>query len=976
MPRGTRVWIPAKPYGWMSAEIFGWSGWDSYQVQVPGLRNLLKLPADKLLVRWNRPLGDPVAAVALGFCDSPKIYQARRLFREEINFQRRVSSGYSAVLSAPVHLYQHQLDTVARVLQDPIPRYLLADEVGLGKTIVAGLIIRQLLLDDASATALIAVPTTLTAQWESELAGRLLLDIGLGNSVRVVTHAQLARHAAGQPDGAGAMYSMVVVDEAHNLLREMDRYPALTGWLHRSPGLLLLSATPVRGGDPVTLLRLLNLIDPAAYPVANVVDFTERLRGRESEATDLQLLRNHRASLRQRGRALERLAARYRADPVVAELAAACREAEDLKAPVWTDLFNHIRETYRISRRMIRHRRTTIAAEYPAPGRRLHLVPIADPARPLVDGFLDRYRELAQASNDMMFANAVMHALGGPHPLLRHLESRLSSAPGTRESIPSESRALFENSAARLRMARTDTRLRAAEDLIDDRLRAGKKVLVAATSAVARDFHAAASSRWPGLVGSHLAAAEDVTRGERDVRAFQSGGDLRVLVVDHSVEEGRNLQAAHTLLNLDLPLDFNRIEQRIGRVDRFGAHSEPAEIVVFAEPRSVWLTSYLRLLIDGIGIFDRSVSTLHSQLGELFTRLLGDLLAQGHSAYELDPEQVRQSLQFELEEIDLVEELESVSMGTEFDDVRVAELRESERDVARIRMAINHLTSVPDGVALQPVEDPRTGVVRFASSRVGVRVPGLTDEEVESVRPLLGRRATYDREVAAADVGVAPLRIGNPVVEWLDRHLRTDERGRAWALLRRYAGISYPTLWMNVDFLVEFDAASLDGHRVGAQERLTRRGEGLFPPSIIRTWVNPHGPLDDESLESVLEMPFDPRQDVILRGRAWQQVLEDIPDWAKLCRLSGEVALDELWRRLDLSQAVGRAMDRSAAEAETRIGILKTRTRRLISAFERAGAEADLRREEQIAGALSRGISSPAVSVVACGAVVLWPVAA
>jgi hypothetical protein len=83
----------------------------------------LRLRGDRFTIRWNRPLTDPVGAVALGFCDSPEYYEARRAFLDQLVRQRSAARGFTAVLSAPVELFQHQLDTVARVLSDPVLRY-------------------------------------------------------------------------------------------------------------------------------------------------------------------------------------------------------------------------------------------------------------------------------------------------------------------------------------------------------------------------------------------------------------------------------------------------------------------------------------------------------------------------------------------------------------------------------------------------------------------------------------------------------------------------------------------------------------------------------------------------------------------------------------------------------------------------------------------------------------------------------------
>ncbi|MDP8929479.1 MAG: SNF2-related protein, partial [Actinomycetota bacterium] len=595
--RGMRVWLKGEPYGWHASEVTGWAGFDQYYVRVAGLYRDLKLPGSRIVIRWNRPLTDPVSAVANGLCDSPEYYEARRAFLDQLVRQRCASRGFTALLSAPVELYQHQLDTVARVLSDPVLRYLLADEVGLGKTIEAGLVLRQLLLDDAEATALVSVPAALVHQWRRELRDRLLLDDVLERSrVRLVSHDDLA------DEGALHKHALVVVDEAHRLLPHLERRPGLRDDLQHGRGLLLLSATPMRGNLSI-FLGLLNLVDPVAFPREDLDSFRKRVQQREQEASNLQVLSSRRASLRQRGAVLENLLLLHGADPMVVRLIDECRTAEDIESPSWSDLTNYVRETYRISRRMIRHRRDSGAIEgYPVVGRQAVFVPVVDPARAVVDEFLEQYRDhLGERSACRSYSQAVLHGLGGPRALLHHLRRRLAAEAGTPRAVPQSDRALLEATVARLRLTETSTRMRLALDVVQDRLDRGLKVVVVGTSSdTAREFLEAAEARWRGLVGGHLDHIEQAAR-EEEVLSFLETCGGRVLVSDHTLEEGRNLQDAQVLVNLDLPLDPIRLEQRIGRLDRFARRTQPAEVVVFTEPNSEWVAAHVRLLDEGIG---------------------------------------------------------------------------------------------------------------------------------------------------------------------------------------------------------------------------------------------------------------------------------------------------------------------------------------------------------------------------------------
>ncbi|NJC70851.1 hypothetical protein HC031_14155 [Planosporangium thailandense] len=911
---------------------------------------------------------DPISAVAKGLCDSPEYYEARRPFVDQLVRQRSASRGYSAVLSAPIELYQHQLDTVSRVLSDPVLRYLLADEVGLGKTIEAGLILRQLLLDDSQATVLVSVPVELVHQWEGELRNRLLLDDAtMERRLRLVPHDETA-------DESGIrQHSLVVVDEAHRLIPHFSRRPELREDLLHTKGLLLLSATPLHGHISA-FLDLLNLVDPAAFPRDDLDGFRERVEQREREATSLQVLASRRANLRQRGAVLDGLLVRHGVDPVVAALVQECRSTDDLTAPAWSDLINYVRETYRISRRMIRHRRNSATTEeYPVAGRQATVVAIADPARAVVDEFLEQYRDhLVGRSACLPFAQAVLYGLGGPRALMHHLERRLAAEPDSPEAVPLLDRALLEATVARLQLTDTSTRLRLAIEVVQERLDRNLKVVVIGTSSdIAREFLEFAKTQWDGLVVEHLSGVER-DMGERNVWSFLTGPGGRVLVGDHTLEEGRNLQDAQVLVNLDLPLDPNRLEQRIGRLDRFARRTQPAEIVAFTEPDSDWVTAHLRLLDEGIGVFDQSVATLQRKLGELFEDVLGRLPCEGSRAFDVDLPALRASLEDERVEIDLLEELESVTAASDFDEAGLAELRDAERDVAGLRASFARLTSARGGIGLRPQEDPRTGLVRFGVEHGDV-ISGVPDDRAEELLPLLARPRTYARDVAISRGGAAPLRIGDPLVDWLADYLHADERGRARAVLRRYAGVREAALWLACDFLIEFDPAYLGAADKAARRRLRRRGDALLPPTIVRTWTDSVGAAPIILEREVLALPFDQGSDLVIRGQVWNDVLSALPDWRQLCRASGEAAFDQVQAMPILTSVPMVAAERASQEAAARLAVLHARSQWLRSASERASAERELKREELLGQALVQGTLRPAVSIIACGAVVLWP---
>ena len=221
------------------------NGLVEYEVRFPNGRQA-DFSETRLFVRaWNAP-EDPAEVLAAGGAESQYLHDRRNAANGALLSLRSAAQGLTSIPSAGVDFVPHQVAAVRRVLTDPIQRYLLADEVGLGKTIEAGLIVRQHLIDDPDTSVLIVVPSHLREQWRAELSGKLRLN-QFGEAFECVSHADLER-VTRVPD-------ILVVDEAHHLVG------TAAGPLARSAGrlrelavrttvLLLLSATPALGDGP------------------------------------------------------------------------------------------------------------------------------------------------------------------------------------------------------------------------------------------------------------------------------------------------------------------------------------------------------------------------------------------------------------------------------------------------------------------------------------------------------------------------------------------------------------------------------------------------------------------------------------------------------------------------------------------------------------------------------------------------------
>jgi hypothetical protein len=957
IPDGTRVWLRGVPFGWQPGEIRRQLTGNRYEVSLVGQVHRLPLRQDLFKVRWSRPLEKPVEAIANGMAEAPTYYEARSALLSELVRQRSACHGLTAAISAPISLFQHQIDTAARVLADPVMRYLLADEVGLGKTIEAGIVIRQFLIDDPGARVLVLCPETLMGQWTSELCDRMGLGEFLRNTnLKVASHSGLL---SSRSSHWVASYELIVIDEAHNMLPRVEPDSELGQLLSRVNCLLALSATPMRG-DLETFRRLLALVDPVAFGQSTPDSFRAQLEERERSARDIQLLTTRRASLRQKTEALDNIEADIPDDTTVRDLVKACRSSEDPRGSEWDELSDYIREIYRLSRRMIRHRRSNdVLASYSVAGRIPTFIEIADPTRSAVDDFLESYRiRLSGDNSDVLFALAVSHALAGPIAMREFLKNPTSE----------DDRAFFEMATARMEMIGLDHRLNVAADVIADRVRLEQLVVVTSMfpAALAR-----IESMLDELVGSHKVYRHlfSMRPEDRDdsVSYFLGNYGGGVLLADASVEEGRNLQEAEVLVNLDLPLDVNQLEQRIGRLDRYVARQKPAEIVVFTESGSEWVSAQIKLLKDGIGVFDESVSTVQRLLTNVLSELVGNLISKGADAFGVGLEALRSDLEVERENIDVLEELESIEAASVFTPEAFDELLEYESNADNLRNALHRFTIGAGSLALGPTESS-DGVVTFG----GARGIGLSADEGLELERLLKPKA-YARLATLQNPGVMPFRVGDPLVDWLQNYLRVDERGRASAFARAVPRLQSPALWLHCEFLVEFDASQSEIPSESALRRLSRRAEAHLQPMRLDTWTDASGRAPENLVQEVLSRPFSARQDKVLRGEIWEDILAELPAWQRLCRDSADVAWEEIRNSESLAMALAAAVESTEEDTARRLAILEARALRLSVGSEWNAVRNELDFERQTAGSLLAGIRAPSIRMVACGACVLWP---
>ena len=172
------------------------------------------------------------------FFNRMKVSQNRHLIENAVY-------GFDILAGCRAFLLPHQISTIARCFESRPIRYMLADEVGLGKTVEACSILKILMSEKDSFRALIIAPNALVSQWKNELFYKYSLSASvssLNSQVCIFPLETLVNSLS----ATIVPWDLVIVDETHRLLKSDPLYNSILSLSRRIPHILLLSATPIQ----------------------------------------------------------------------------------------------------------------------------------------------------------------------------------------------------------------------------------------------------------------------------------------------------------------------------------------------------------------------------------------------------------------------------------------------------------------------------------------------------------------------------------------------------------------------------------------------------------------------------------------------------------------------------------------------------------------------------------------------------------
>lgn len=866
--RETRVYVSSASGQWHVGRIKDYDAaaapYIDYVVKFPNGR-VADLSERNIRVRVFEPHADPAEVLAAGGGESQFFHDRRWAALTATVSLRSAAQGLTGALSSRIELAPHQLYAARRVVTDPVPRFLLADEVGMGKTMEAGIVARQWLIDDPCLQVEVIAPGPLVAQWRRELFLRCGLD-DFGAQVTIRPFGELADITA-PPD-------LLIVDEAHNLLAEPGRRQTLTRLAHAAPRLLLLSATPALGA-PADLLALLHLLDPAAYSAADMPKLEARLAlGRDLGRILLTLTDDAPTFLLKRS--LAELAGRVPDDATVGEIAA--RYAADQGDPgSLADLRQHLADTYRVHQRLIRARRRDAGLYFQTrgvvlDGRREHLHEEVDEDW--------RWPEILAGLEDLRDRRQADDGGGAAACFLAHVESISARMTiDTDADAPASLRSALDGETG------PRTRVEVAADVLVGQLRrlehqgqaTPKLVTFATDSACLPRLEKALLElgRQAAVLTHDLGPAEAEARAQR----FRDDPGCAVLLCDRAGEEGLNLSFADGILHLDLPFSVTRMEQRIGRLDRFGRRKRSVRQRVLLpsdDDLSPW-AAWHEVLRDGFEIFEASTSDVQFVLPDLEADLAAALLERGADGLRAKIPEIRERLAAARRAADEQYALDAVALADDSVDL-VEAIEESEADEPGLQSAIEQWLVGTLQFERGRVEQDQV-IYRWARETLVPKHPWGDELAANLDCPVTWRRRV------ALHRGVALMRPGAPLIDAMERHLRWDDRGSAFATWRVDPAVSGDDIaWIGfrLCFVLE---PSLDHDlaifRQSDREGLKRRAQRFLQSSTAELHLDGEGSPAPASLLPILCKPYskEPRPEggrdfnLCSRSRLFQSVI-------------------------------------------------------------------------------------------------------
>lgn len=516
---------------------------------------------------------------------SKRFLMDERAYRFQLQFEKvSLIRGFENLLgleTSNIERYPYQIETTKKVLQRMGARALLADEVGLGKTIEAGMILKELVIRGLVKSTLILVPAFLVGQWKNEMESKFGLKFTIAdrftnweNENFIISSMDLARRDEHATRIVSREWDMLIVDEAHKL---KNRYTKLHKFVNRikKKYVLFLTATPLHN-DLLELYGLVNVLQPGLFGTVR------RFKRQFVSPFDKRTPKN----LPQLKKLLSEVMVRNTRDRVAVSLpprkvAIYHLELTPAERALYKEITDYVRTEYR------KNRDNT--------ARQLSLITLQ--------------KEITSS----------VHAL---KKTLLYLANSEEHPPDVREKM-----AYFLEKAIRVK---DSAKLEAVQDILST----FKEKTIIYTSFVGTLEFLYESLKDMGYKVSVIHGGMNWRERDESIEYFRTDGDI--LVSTDSGGEGYNFQFCRMVINFDLPWNPMKIEQRIGRVHRLG---QKKEVIVFNLSTKETVEEHIiEILAKKIRMFELVIGELDLILGEMgssFEKTIAEIVAGSRDDEEM-----------------------------------------------------------------------------------------------------------------------------------------------------------------------------------------------------------------------------------------------------------------------------------------------------------------------------------------------------
>ena len=727
--------------------------------------------------------------------DQDKWFELRYQTRRHAN--QLAHSDLYGLTGSRTSLIPHQLYIAHEVANRYAPRVLLADEVGLGKTIEAGLILHHQLLTERAQRVLIVVPESLMTQWLVEMLRRFNRRFSIFDEERCQASEEstdqenpflteqlilcslgfLSQHPARFEQACAGEWDLLVVDEAHHLQWSPQQasveYTVVEKLAAQTKGVLLLTATPEQLGKAGHFARL-RLLDPDRF--TDFEAFVEEEKAYQPIAEAVQALFNEQPLSDSARSALRDTLSERDNEQLLHSL-------QDEKAPT---------------------------AEK------------AEARKTLIDNLLDRH-----GTGRVLFRNTRASVKGFP-------ERRISDYPLPLPSAYAEAYSSNDNSEPQLLLcpemlhqataANTQghwTQFDPRIPWLCDTLKALKphKVLVIAANAHTALDMAQALKITTGLHAAVFHEGMSIIERDRAGAYFaDKENGSQVLICSEIGSEGRNFQFAHHLVLFDLPFNPDLLEQRIGRLDRIGQ----TEVIHIHVPYLLGSAqqAMFQWYQQGLSAFEHTCPAGHSVFMQVQAGLRAALQHGATENAELAAliDQTRHIHQ---------EMNEALHRGRdrllEYNSCRPAianDLKERALDQDTEREIEDYMESIFDCFGIDMEYYKGASYIIRPGTGMEEPFPELSDD---------GMTICYARDIALANEDMQFITWEHPMTLGAMDRVLSSERGNTAVTAISYAGVKPGTLLLECLFLL--DTAS-------TEEQQSSR---FLPPTGIRIVVDENG---------------------------------------------------------------------------------------------------------------------------------------